>query len=226
MAWEGFRQALYEDPAGVETVLAVKIKATAQRAAAKPSVATELAWVIEKESAWRPDIRHPTSKTKATGLIQFTEATAKQLGTTVDDLIKMSRFQQAQYVQKFFDLVNKTAVAFGDVYLMTFSPSAVGKPNEYVIYAPGTAGWKENPGLRESPEGPITAGRVRQLGTPPTDELPGPGPGPGPIVPVPPKPKPKPKAGSSSGGFMWVLAALALYEFGFRKKRRSRRARR
>lgn len=232
MAWEGYRKALEEDPLGVAYVLGTTFKATAQRRAALPSLQTELAWCIERESGWEPSATNP-GKTKATGLIQFIPSTAKKLGTTVDKLRQMSRVEQATYIQKFFDMNNRTMAAFGDVYLTMFYPSAVGKDNSFVIAAkdgPNVDVWEENKGLRDGPEGPITVGRVRQLGTPPTDALPGPQPAPpGKKKTLPPKPGPQPAKGKGWGGLELLLLGLAAYKFGFKPwndKRRRRRAKR
>ena len=40
------------------------------------------------------------------GLIQFSADRAKELGTTQEELVKMSRAQQMKFVEKYFDIVN------------------------------------------------------------------------------------------------------------------------
>lgn len=197
MAWKGFSRAAKEDPSGVTSVLAVTISATPERLALSPDVREELAWIIEKESAWNPTAVNMVSN--ATGLIQFMPSTAKDLGTTVEALRAMSRAEQAPWVQKFFDRVTnkgkKKVRRVGDVYLLTFNPGHVGDDDSAVLYEVGTTGWLQNPGLREGKTGPITAGTVRRAGTP-SSSLPGVGPG-----PVPAK-------GSSVPNWVWLLLAL------------------
>lgn len=174
--WDGYRAALTKDPKGVAAVLSqVHIKQTDERQNLAPSIQTELAWVIEKESAWNPAATNPTSK--ATGLIQFMPSTAVMLGTTVDKLRKMSRAQQAPYVQAFFDKVNQTAARVGDVYLMVFMPGYTTADDDVIISDDPDIVWQQNPGLRGPGNGPITVGGVRRAGTPPTSMTPGPYPG-------------------------------------------------
>lgn len=220
VAWAGYLGALSEDPAGVKRVLETKIVATASRNAQKPSVRTELAWVIEVETAhtWRPDIVNPTSR--ATGLIQFMPDTAKSLGTTVEALAVMSRTEQAEWVQKYFNKVVKDAIYVGDVYMMVAAPAFTGQPDDTVVYAKGTKAWEQNPAWHPAGGGDITAGSIRRVGTPPTLDLPDEG---GAIIPVP-KPKPKPKGGGGGGGagLLFVLLGAGLLLSG-KGKRRGRR---
>lgn len=171
MAWEGYLSAFMVDPEGVARVLGTKVQATIQRQGQLPSVQTELAWVIELESAWRPEIQNPLSQ--ATGLIQFLPSTAKEIGTTVDALKAMSRGDQSVYVQKYFDRVNKIAIYVGDIYLMVAAPSVVGQPDNTVVYPVGSKAWKDNALWRSPGDGPVTAGSIRKVGYPPTEMLPG-----------------------------------------------------
>lgn len=216
MSWAGYIAAKVSDPTGVEHVLQVYIARTPERDKQSPSMRAELAHVIEIESAWRPDIVNPDSG--ATGLIQFTKETAVELGTTVQALRKMSRSEQTEYVQAYFDKVAKTASKQGDVYLMVFSPAFVGHEDHEVIFPVGTKAWKQNPGLRAPGDGPITVGRVRSIGIAP-GELPDEG---GQLPPPPSKPpKGKPPKGkpSKGGGGSLLLLALAWYFWKKRKRR-------
>jgi hypothetical protein len=170
-------------------------------------VREELAWVVEIESVWDPTATNML--TDATGLIQFMPATAKGMGTTTDALRGMSREQQAPYVQKFYDQTTSNGkrklARVGDLYILTFMPGHLGSPDETVIFAPGTKGWEQNKGLRESPEGPITAGSVRRRGTPP-EPMPTVG-----ASSSKPGPSPKPTPGPGSAGPGLLLLLLALY---------------
>lgn len=68
----------------------------------------DLLGVMHCESGLQASAQNPSS-TKATGLIQITEKTANALGTTVEDLKKMSAEDQLQYVKKY--LVNAKSIA-------------------------------------------------------------------------------------------------------------------
>lgn len=111
--------------------------------------------VMNSESAgtFSASIKNPLGT--AVGLIQFLSSTAKWLGTTTEALVRMTRVQQLEYVFKYFDSwkkVGKTANDYADLYLITFYPEAVGKPDNYVIgLAKGSAAamkiHNSNPGI-------------------------------------------------------------------------------
>jgi len=85
--------------------------------------------------AGTPDSKNDFDRAKyrATGLIQFMPATAKHLGTTTQDLFKLSNVQQLEYVHKYFLPVKGKLKSFEDLYLYAFYPYAVGKPDDYII---------------------------------------------------------------------------------------------
>lgn len=58
---------------------------------------------LETDGTFSPSIRNPTSK--ATGLIGFTNKTARRLGTTTNELAEMTAIEQLPYVRKYLDLV-------------------------------------------------------------------------------------------------------------------------
>lgn len=87
--------------------------------------------VMNNESGLNHRIKNPTST--ATGLIQFTEATAKDLGTTTAALKAMSNVEQLDYVKEYFtkygynDRINDV----GDTYLAVFYPLALYKDDDW-----------------------------------------------------------------------------------------------
>jgi hypothetical protein len=183
--WQAFMQAARKDPEGVEEVLSVAAdlpRSDDRDAAGGPDVRDELAMIVEWESGWKTDAVNPVSK--ATGLIQFMPTTAKWLGTTTEELRAMNLRQQAHFVRKYYRQVlrGKKLSRPGDLYLATFYPGAMGQEDDFVI-ASATHNaiiWKQNPSLRDGPEGPITAGAVRAKGTPKK-----------PLPPIPSTPRPK-----------------------------------
>ena len=86
----------------------------------------DLLAVMNSESGLKSTARNP--KGGATGLIQFMPATAKMLGTTTDELRRMSPTQQLDYVEKFFNMVKKSAgfegkrLSGADLYALVFMP--------------------------------------------------------------------------------------------------------
>jgi hypothetical protein len=86
---------------------------------------------FESARTFRPNIQNTT--TNATGLIQFMPSTAAELGTSVDALKQMSAVEQLEYVYYYYDRYRSKLNSYVDLYLVTFFPRAVGKPEDYVL---------------------------------------------------------------------------------------------
>lgn len=151
----------------------------------------ELAWVIEKESAWNPGAWNRVSD--ARGLIQWIPKTRSLLGMKT---VPRTRKGQARWVGKYFEQLG--TIPKGDVYLAVFYPKAIGKPNSYVIAKRGSKIWEQNPSLRRKGGGDITAGRVRRVGRPIRVE-------PG----APLRPRRRKRRSGAEGS--WVLVAALLW---------------
>ena len=103
----------------------------------------------------------------ATGLIQFMPSTAKWLGTSTDDLAKMSAIEQLDYVEKYFKSFTGNLNDISDAYMTVLLPVAVGKDREFALGVKGsdeiffgkiTYGqfYKNNAGLDYNNDGKIT----------------------------------------------------------------------
>lgn len=103
----------------------------------------------------------------ATGLIQFMPDTAKGLGTTTEELSKMSRSEQLEYVDKHFEtnLKGRLGTEGGDIsdlYMSVLFPVAVGKPDDFVLFGKGAmkgytgTAYEQNKGLDANNDGSIT----------------------------------------------------------------------
>lgn len=115
------------------------------------------------ESRLNSKIQNKT--TKATGLIQFMPATARQLGTTVEKLVLMSNVQQLEYVKKYFTPWNNKLRSFTDVYLTIFFPVAVGKPDDFVIKTKQLSSEliaKQNPIFDLNKNGELTKAEIKK----------------------------------------------------------------
>jgi len=104
----------------------------------------------------------------ATGLIQFIRPTAIGLGTTTDQLRTMTRVQQMDWVLKYFKagpIRKLSSVTLEDLYMAILWPAAVGKPNDYVLFASPSKAYEQNKGLDINKDGNITkaeaAGKAR-----------------------------------------------------------------
>lgn len=117
----------------------------------------DLLAVMNSESGLRANARN--SNGGATGLIQFMPATARALGTTTDELARMSPTQQLDYVEKFFNMIKKQAGMEGkklsgaDLYSLVFLP---GRSNRSVLTQSGENFYSANRGLDLDKNGDIS----------------------------------------------------------------------
>jgi hypothetical protein len=96
----------------------------------------------------------------ATGLIQFTKTTAKNLGTSTDKLCKMSRFEQLDYVEKYLINYKGKVSTLHDLYLAVFLPSVLGNDLGDVI---DSKYYDENKGLDIDKNGEITIAEISSI---------------------------------------------------------------
>lgn len=111
---------------------------------------------FETGYSFSPSVRNPYSN--ATGLIQFMPSTARSLGTTVDELAKMTQAEQMNYVYRYFLPYKNRLNNLGDVYLAIFYPAAMNKPDDWVIAHKGTKVYSQNAGFDKANKGFITRG--------------------------------------------------------------------
>lgn len=102
----------------------------------------------------------------AVGLIQFMPSTAKLLGTTPEELEKMSFSQQLLGpVTRYFASAVGQMKSLDDVYLKVFYPAAMGKADEYVVgnrADPGFGGrvYEQNAGFDKNADGIVTKAEI------------------------------------------------------------------
>jgi len=117
---------------------------------------------FESAETFSPSIRNP--KSSATGLIQFMRDTAKQLGTTVEALARMTAVEQLDYVRKYFLPYKGKLKTIDDLYMAILWPKAVGKPSSYVLFDRDsdktTKAYFANKGLDVNQNGQITKGEA------------------------------------------------------------------
>lgn len=87
--------------------------------------------IMRTESGIDPAAVNPYSG--ATGLIQFMPDTARSLGTSTAALKAMDNVSQLDYVEKYFRPYAGRITSPQDMYLITFFPRALGKPDNYVL---------------------------------------------------------------------------------------------
>jgi hypothetical protein len=115
--------------------------------------------IMKQESGVDPKAQNKTSG--ATGLIQFMPATARQLGTTTEELLQMDAVQQLDYVYKYFKMTGVGDGSLGELYTAVFMPKYVGYPKDTILGQAGAAGFSgkvyaQNAGLDRNRDGIIT----------------------------------------------------------------------
>lgn len=117
---------------------------------------------FETAGTFSPSIQNKT--TKATGLIQFMPTTAQGLGTTVEALKNMDFIRQMDFVEKYYRPLKSKIKGFVDLYLATFFPIAIGKPEDWVLQTGGISAAKiaeQNPVFDQG--GFVTVGKIKQV---------------------------------------------------------------
>ena len=117
---------------------------------------------FESAETFDPGIRN-FAGSSGTGLIQFMSATAKGLGTTTDDLAKMTAVEQLDYVRLYFKPYASRIVTFADMYMAILLPSKVGLPDDAVLFTKGSLAYKQNAGLDSNKDGTITKKEAASL---------------------------------------------------------------
>lgn len=95
----------------------------------------------------------------ATGLIQFIESTAQNLGTTTAYLAGLTRVQQMDWVEKYFKKTKISKVpnpTLSDVYMCILAPAYCGQPDTTPVYSKPSQSYYSNSGLDANGDGIIT----------------------------------------------------------------------
>ena len=152
----GFGAIIYEAMTLLPVQLTPEEDKALQDAADKLGVAKEwLYGVMYFESTLNPQAFN--SVTGATGLIQFVPTTAKDIGTTTEDLMQMDFTEQIPYVVKYLQRY-MPFYNFIDLYLAVFYPAAIKRTDDYQF---PSAVAKANPGY--AVEGVVTKGGIAEI---------------------------------------------------------------
>jgi hypothetical protein len=109
---------------------------------------------FESGETFSPSIKNAAGS-GATGLIQFMPATAKDLGTTIENLELLSATAQLYYVGLYFRRYASRVQSLSDMYMAILLPKYVGKPEDSVLFSSGVA-YRQNSGLDSNNDGKIT----------------------------------------------------------------------
>jgi hypothetical protein len=113
---------------------------------------------FESGSTFDPAKRNAAGSS-AVGVIQFMKETAKGLGTTTQDLSKMTLLEQLKYVDKYLsqyaDKLKRNPGIEG-LYMSVLYPKAISKSPDYVLFKEGTKEYEQNKGLDTNKDSTIT----------------------------------------------------------------------
>ena len=88
--------------------------------------------------------------------------TARSLGTTTAELRNMSAVEQLDYVYKYYRNVGvRPGMDAGDLYMATFYPALLGKPNSTIISRKGEKVYDMNRVLDRDRDGVLTVADVK-----------------------------------------------------------------
>lgn len=120
-----------------------------------------VAAVISHESGWRPTARNPASS--ATGILQWTDLSARALDTTTRQIARMSVYEQLPLVERYFRMASSGRPIQGPDF-MVYALGAGHCPtltDDCVMYAAGSQGAVANPAFCDE-DGAIRVGGVRR----------------------------------------------------------------
>jgi hypothetical protein len=115
----------------------------------------ELFRTIKGESAFNPTATNPNG---ATGLFQIMPQVAEELGTTTEQILKMSPAQQLDLYDRYLSRWGYTGEA--SLGVMQSAPAYANASPETVVYEEGSAAWRQNPGWRPRGGGDITVASI------------------------------------------------------------------
>lgn len=146
--------------AKVSPLFRVKVAQIAEALQADPSHLMAC-MAFETGRTFSPSVHNPASS--ATGLIQFMQATAIGLGTTVELLAAMTAEDQLSYVYDYLKPFTGRLKTLGDCYMAILWPAAVGQPDEYIVFGDRSAAYAVNKGLDFDHDGVVTKGECTAI---------------------------------------------------------------
>ncbi|GAB3754590.1 transglycosylase SLT domain-containing protein [Spirosoma pomorum] len=147
-------------PSAYRTAFVQKVQVISNRLVIDPN------WLMivmrfETAGSFTPYVRNKNSG--AVGLIQFTEKTAKDLGTSLTALGLMDALSQLDYVEKYLTPYRGRMLNLYHVYMAVFAPAYIGRPDAQVVYAAPTLSYTYNKALDTNNDGKITVGEINEV---------------------------------------------------------------
>ena len=127
----------------------------------EPDMANDLmsCMAFETGETFSPTIRNAAGS-GAIGLIQFMPSTAVGLGTTTEQLSKMTAVAQLYYVWKYFRPYAGKIRNIDDMYMAILMPRYIDAPPDKKIFISNTIAYRQNAGLDNNKDGYITKSEI------------------------------------------------------------------
>lgn len=142
--------------------VSVGFKVKVKRIAANLGISPDFlmaSMAFETGETFSPSIKN-VAGSGATGLIQFMPGTARGLGTTTEELAKMTAVRQLDYVEKYFQPYRGRLKTLEDIYLAILYPAAIGMAPEEPLFRRGTKTYEQNSGFDKNNDGVITPAEI------------------------------------------------------------------
>lgn len=110
---------------------------------------------FESGESFSPSIKNAAGS-GAVGLIQFMPDTARGLGTSTDELSRMTPEEQLDVVAEYFQPYARRIKTRADMYMAILLPSMIGKPGNSKLFIKGTVAYRQNMGLDFDKDGAVT----------------------------------------------------------------------
>lgn len=114
---------------------------------------------FETGETFSPSIKNAAGS-GATGLIQFMPRTARGLGTTTEELAKMTAVKQLDYVEMYFRPHRGRLSTLEDIYMAILYPAAIGMDPEDPLFRRGAKTYEQNAGFDKNDDGVITPAEI------------------------------------------------------------------
>lgn len=158
----------YDDIVGVRgnphvtPAFIAEVEAMAERLGASPEHLMAV-MSFETGGSFDPAQRHAGGLSSATGLIQFLEGTANDLGTTTAELARMSSVEQLAYVERYLSAPHRLPHlgTLEGVYTAVLRGTPTPDPAA-TLFSSGSEEYRVNSGLDFDRDGRITAGEATQ----------------------------------------------------------------
>ena len=106
------------------------------------------------ESNLNPCARNKISG--AVGLIQFLPSTLKAFNLTPEAVLTMNFSAQIKLVKRYFQPYYKRTKTLNDMYMASFMPYYIGKPDNAILSSEGERAYNQNKALDKNKDGKIT----------------------------------------------------------------------